>query len=698
MTTNYSVRYAAKISRSGSENKPRRKLNSIDSKPEKLILVVHGVGDPSPGETLSQFARSLADSDQPLNEKQDVIWLAEESQESANVQTFPAHQRSLEYNHQKLKLCEVFWGDLSRVRRGWFGVFQGLFQILFGIRYVAYVAADQPGRAAFGLKSLGLISSRILHGPVLAVTFYLAVLMIAVCGTQLLWPKSYTASTWTQVVLAACAMFAMGASSIGFRLTRSRVIERFWFWVNVTAMFVTGLMFLRALFLDNQYPEIIHECPLHPGLLFYCRVLLVLLGLLWFVEIQVLIGMAFCWLVALRHPKANRPALHVAFLLPAMAIGIWGQALPMIWISAKSGIDMLAQLGVFATVFDDAIPFLGVQLMMMLVIGLTASAVIVRYFTWRQKNSLENFLQGQRAPRLIVNGTLQLVIGMCTAGGVVAVYSLFVISWMQMEHDKFLLGRLMIDVNRYAVSMIVPLGSLMILLLPKLRPGFDIMLDVVNHFYFRATSAEDALEDDDEFNMSETTFENGALFFSRRDSLHARIKRILFHYREQYDHQPELVIISHSQGTMVAIEALNDEELSWLNDGFQSVSLITMGSPLNHLYQHYFGHCYPALDQPFWSSLRRRLDRWINICRMDDFVGTELEFPVSHLKSTNEQVGWAEASQMQAERSSLVSPVAYSNFAVGPRGHVNYWSDREVLTILREQLFKQAEQVRRKSA
>jgi hypothetical protein len=667
-------------------------LNRSDEKTEKLVLVVHGVGDPNPGETLSLFARSLADDKQPLLERQEVIWLGEKAVDSKHVQTFPAHQRRISYDERTFEMCEVFWGDLSRVRRGWAGVIQGLFQILFGIRYAAYVAADQPGVAAHWLKKLGLISSRILHGPVLAVTFFLVLLLGAVCGTQLLWPQSYKAAIWTQIVLAGCTGVALAAAGIGGRITRSRVVERFWFWVNVTGMFVAGIMLVKSFWMDAHFPELVHECPIHPGLLWYCRVLVVLLGLLWFIEIQVLLAMAVFWFCAIAHPKAYRPALHIAFLLPALAVGIWGQALPMIWLSAKEGINTLSELPEFAAVFDDAIPLLGVQLMMLVVIMTATSIVIARYFGWRKKATLEGFNSGHRAPRLIVNGSLQLVLAVCTAIGVSIVSTLCVVEMLGFDYREFVLGRLMAEVNKYAVGVIVPLGGLLILLIPKLRPGFDMMLDVVNHFYFRATNVQDALDDDDEFDIAESTFENGTLFFSRRDGLHQRIKRILAHYRDEYTHHPELIIVAHSQGTMIAIEALNDDDLSWLNNCFSSVTLVTMGSPLNHLYQHYFGHCYPALDQPFWSSIRRRLDSWVNVCRMDDFVGTQMDFPTGDLYRRDQSFDQTSFNQTSFNQT------VFSNHAVGARGHTNYWSDREVLAILRRELFSQDDFEARRSA
>ena len=270
-------------------------MRCSESKIDKLVVVIHGVGDPQPGETLGIFARSLAEDHHPLGERQTTVWLPEKSADPNFVNTFPTHVRNLENESEKVELAELFWGDLSRVWFGLPGTIVGIFQILFGLRYVAYVAADQPGSSAGWLKRLGLISSKIVHGPVLAVTFFLAILAFAVSGTQLMWTDSYKSILWTQVVIAGCCSFAIASSSVGWRMTHSRVLERFWFWVNVTAMFVGGLMMIKTMWIDVAFPTTRFDGELQQGLIWYCRVLVLLLGFLWFAEILVLTAMACCW-------------------------------------------------------------------------------------------------------------------------------------------------------------------------------------------------------------------------------------------------------------------------------------------------------------------------------------------------------------------------------------------------------------------
>jgi hypothetical protein len=665
-----------------------------DDKPDKLVMVVHGVGDPQPGQTLSLFTRSFAEDESPLQETQQTLWLNEKPDRPTEVKTFPAHVRKLKFQRESMVLVEAFWGDLSRVRRGLVGIFLGLFQILFGLRYVAYVAADQPGKAAFWLKKFGLISSRILHGPVMAVTFYLGILIAAVVGTQLMWPESYSGMMWTQIVLASCAGVAMIAAQTGDKLTRSRVLKRFWFWVNVTTAFVTGLMAIKHLAIDMYIEPGQYANAVHPGLIWYCRVLVVLLGLLWFVETLVVMAMAVCWAVARFHPGTYCSALNVAFLLPALAVGIWGQAMPFLWISAKEGIVKLIKLEKFEALFDEAIPLLGVQFLMMLITSLVSLVIVVQYLRKRMTLDAAAFSDGQRVPRLIVHPVQQWTIAVCTMIGVSLVSWISIVENSGYAWDEFWLGQIMAESNKYAIAVLVPMGGVILFLLPRMRSVFDIVLDVVNHFYFRPTNIADALDDDDEFDIRESTFESGALFFERRDQILGRIKRILAHYRDEYHHRPDLILVAHSQGTVDIIETLNDPELDWLRNTFGKVTLVTMGSPITNLYQYYFRHFYPPFSDRFWKPLHQNVDRWVNIFRVDDFVGLDIDF--GHLPQSPQQ---NEEMMRSTEGQYELKFTQCSNHAVGARGHSNYWADSEVLDILRKELLaSQSDSTRRRNA
>lgn len=658
-----------------------------DSQIDKIVLVVHGVGDPLPGQTLNHFARSLARDETPLVEQQNTIWLGEKATVPGHTKTFPAHIRKLPIDGQQIEMAEVFWGDLSKVKQGMMGLLYGMFQILFGLRYVAYIAADQPGRAALILKKLGLMSSRILQGPVLALTCFLVLITAAAIGTDMIWVGSYRDLDWTRFLMIGSSVLTATIAMAGSRITRSRVIERFWFWIAVVTGFVMLMVAIKTLWIDVHYPEVnCSHCAL-PGLIWYCRVLVVLLGSLWFVESLVMIAMAGCWIAAIFHPRVYRPAIHLAFLLPALTLGIWGQTLPMVWVFARQSVERIGRIPEFVATFNEAVPLLGVQFLMLVATALVTIAVLMKYFYWKVRHHAAgrptNSFKEKPSPRIIVNSAQQVTLAVCTMTGVSLVFLICTMNALGIAYQSGLFGQTLMEMNKYAVVFMVPLSGLAFLALPYLRPGFDIVLDAVNHFYFRATNIDDALDDDDEFDIQETTFESGSMFFSRRDTIHCRLKKILVYYRDRLHHRPELVIVSHSQGTMIAVESLNDPEMAWLASTFSKTTLVTMGSPLTHLYQHYFGHHYPSLNAPFWDEFRQQVDAWVNVYRIDDFVGQEIDFPVPV-----RAVGGLEHADSTPD---------CQQYPLGCRGHMNYWNDKEALDIIRREVFapKESLKVRR---
>ena len=140
----------------------------------------------------------------------------------------------------------------------------------------------------------------------------------------------------------------------------------------------------------------------------------------------------------------------------------------------------------------------------------------------------------------------------------------------------------------------------------------------------------------------------------------------------------EVAIVSHSQGTVIAIDVIAEEGANWLSampEGGR-LKLVTMGSPYTHLHHHYFRssfrshHERPALrkrDETTGPSEQNPgvLSRWVNIFRIDDFVGTYIDAPRDR---DDEQCLWPEEKP------------------VSPNGHTMYWVDENVYPILREAL------------
>lgn len=126
------------------------------------------------------------------------------------------------------------------------------------------------------------------------------------------------------------------------------------------------------------------------------------------------------------------------------------------------------------------------------------------------------------------------------------------------------------------------------------------------------------------------------------------------------DEKPDrLDIVSHSQGTMIAIDLVDFRGREWLKElppgSPGDIRLVTMGSPQTHLYSYYFPSSFQPVEKRPNLQKGGLLRDWLNIFRIDDFVGTHIG-----------KGDWPR------------------EFPVSPNGHTNYWVDRGVVKRLRE--------------
>ena len=120
------------------------------------------------------------------------------------------------------------------------------------------------------------------------------------------------------------------------------------------------------------------------------------------------------------------------------------------------------------------------------------------------------------------------------------------------------------------------------------------------------------------------------------------------------DHELSLlVIMAHSQGTIIAVDEIAK---SWSEKALPPVTLVTFGSPVTELYQHYFPLVYPPWSDDEWDTLFTRITRWGNFYRVDDYVGRRITPPTGLCD--------------------------FFEAAVGRGGHTNYWRDPRFLDAL----------------
>lgn len=138
------------------------------------------------------------------------------------------------------------------------------------------------------------------------------------------------------------------------------------------------------------------------------------------------------------------------------------------------------------------------------------------------------------------------------------------------------------------------------------------------------------------------------------------------------DEEPdELLIIAHSQGTMIAADVIEMEGRGWLEFSkgkLTKIGLVTMGSPLRHVYSTYFKRSFPLVqDRPNLQSRENGgvLSDWTNIFRIDDFIGTYI------------------ADDTATDSGEDCSAQWPREIPVPRNGHTMYWVDMNVSPHLR---------------
>lgn len=114
-----------------------------------------------------------------------------------------------------------------------------------------------------------------------------------------------------------------------------------------------------------------------------------------------------------------------------------------------------------------------------------------------------------------------------------------------------------------------------------------------------------------------------------------------------------LIICAHSQGTVIAA-ALLARLSDALKSGVGHVTLLTVGSPLSSLYEHFLGVQIGQAYAQLCASQPERF-RWVNMCRPADYVGSSIDL-------------------LGVENKALLTPGE----------HMGYWSDAVLLQWLND--------------
>jgi hypothetical protein len=376
--------------------------------------------------------------------------------------------------------------------------------------------------------------------------------------------------------------------------------------------------------------------------------------LLWFFDLTsaclvvVLVLYLVTWLHVVRVLPFFTEALHRSMTARVLALaiqyGIWGLVLPSLWLSAVSlggGEDWIRY-------FREAVPADGAQ-WLLLPLPLLAVGLVYLLRLWRARQWSKS-PGPQQLPRLLISPVIRfgLVFGTfhtIFAGAAVRFLpSDSALRAAIIPADAFQWIR---DVELRAIpTVVILLGTTF--LLAGVRLALDVANDVTNYLSLNVRGRPSSTDPDER---------------EVRRPIRGKFNEVMRYLRSEHD-PDAFVILAHSLGTVVAVDELAasdfGQERTWLEA--KPLRLVTLGSPVAHLFQHYFPLAYPPWTEARWARLHARTDRWLNLYRIDDFVGTSMEMDTS------------------------AGDGGFEEEAIGAGGHMDYWKDPRAVRRIAEEI------------
>lgn len=635
------------------------------------IVVVHGVGETVPGKTLNELVpaflklrglpentveerRNLKDengAEYPLAMRRVYLGASEGTGPAAPGAGGP----------RQAIFGEVYWADLSRCGDTPWDLVVRLFTIIFRVYYLTQQAARLPGIASWLLRLCLYGISGILCGPIAAVNGYL-LLFLLTHGTA-------ASLGYDEVPAYSVAILGLVGLSLSLLLMiPARRAQGSYPWsLALVCMAVIGIGLGAAGILEER--KVIDPLRVSPDVsLFLGHFEFFLLLNRWlFLAVGALTFLALLfWLWAvlscLSKPNWRRyiPGLTAGLAATLLQLGLWVTLVPAL---AFVGLRLFLASQLEGPPFDRIWGFFLFNLSAGLVVVLAGLLVWV----WRWIKIQMHAEPPKRSeaplaiPRILVHPLILAALILTTLVGIGSFASTFIIDREPLYYEFF---RGQLGWFGPVLVTLMAMASLGVFYKPA-RNALHILMDVISHFHrasvrfpmplagrkeSKALPKEDAIRD-----------------YFIQERIEQRLIQVIREVLKAGD-VTHLTVIAHSQGSMIAVDTLWFTYLYKVLErakGQRKVYLVTLGSPVTHLYQHYFpwryGPLFPQQQeeedylQPWGEGLRRNLDGWINLFRVNDFIGRNIE----GLPGFPDNVCFPKASK--------------------GGGHSGYWGDQKVL-------------------
>lgn len=664
---------------------------------KELVVVVHGVGVKEAGVCSDLLSANFKSGNyRPLSSDDFVIREDEDYSNNGKYQVFQSRVRRFEgINSTKkptgkeLIVADFYWGDLSRVGTGLFGLVYAFVTMILGLSHPLRENARYIYKDSDIKKLMVNVFVHLIHGPIAATNLILLGGMAIAWAMVLIFGEGMDTSAWTIFAFAAAGL----ASGFAIRILGkvaflSRLLGT---WMIVT----TATVILFALvdthfkgsalevwfsFADDALSNFLCENAKANQLASVDQTCLNKIEGLYLFGARVLAFSAFAWSIALAIVAIPIVGSVINFLTGkrnSRSIIIETMSLMMLlWlllVAASWGV--LGKAGVVKDPLwvENALSIL--PLMVAIFVALLFTAMTMAIFKRSYVKQLTEDTMGENGPdmalitkslqtignkyRVIINGWVLMVLrlGLMIALGLVCyAASPVILQWLGIKvpsnNIAIHLFEVMEDNVDFVLLFLAAVGAAATGVLSfAVKGGLEILKDIITYINNQKSF---------DFRLGDNGDDDGYFLRKRMQ----RRLRAMVEYFIELDNPDVIKFVTHSQGTVIAIDTLDFHGSEWRQVGRaknrpRKIHLATMGSPYTHIYNYYFPDSFKTISER--PNLQKRsdggvLENWVNIFRTDDFVGTYVDpdrvWPQEH--------------------------------CVGINGHTNYWSDKQVGDILRQ--------------
>lgn len=595
----------------------------------RAVVVIHGIGDQRQGETVERLASSYFANGAVKIDKS-TLWLPEHVDVEGNGDKVDAYSVELVKVEKdpNLLFAEVYWADISRVLAGFLGFFVGVWQILTGLRFVieeaAHPESDAPvSPVMHGVFWLGRAINFILVGPLVAMNILLLTLTIGV-----FWDLE---GIGEEIAFLFTALLFIG---VLFWLSKTEYVTK-----------TTLLMTLGSLFYFIFHVTVIYEPSFYlENIRDYGYLLIRASSIFWSIlAILVWILLSISGVVFLYFSMMRRhwPSLVIACAGPCLSVGLWSFVLANFWMFVLHNVLPRAGTINVSEVVEAGIPFLSLIWLSAICVG---GALLMVFLGRRQVAKRKNNIPADWL-RLIFSPVAVIVILLFASLWIVATVN----AWFATEDRNLIPGiQGFIDfLNLKIVSVVAVVLGLFGIFMRKIGQALDLLLDIVTYFRQEKSNVSMSFPRKNGGDDDHEPTRNFKTRFLKREKIADRFRSLIYHLVHHME-VDEITVVAHSQGTVTAIRELETID-DWLDEKRPAIKLITMGSPYTHVYEYYFPRNFDVA--------KPKVDQWINIYAIDDYVGTVINGK---------------------------TPTAPTNIPVAAIGHNGYWTDIPVMNIIQD--------------